>query len=153
VSTAPVPMMGDAARLQQVVGNLLTNAIKFSVQQGQIDVSLAEENGEAVIRVHDSGIGIDRALLPPAFDRFRQGESGCARRQTGLGLGLTIVRELVTLHGGVVIAESEGPGMGSTFTVRLPIAGVSTEDAPASRDTFGQPLAGARVLVVDDNDD
>jgi signal transduction histidine kinase len=153
VSTTPVAIMGDAARLQQIVGNLLTNAVKFSLQNGQIHVSLTSTGGEAVIRVQDTGIGIDRALLPHVFDQFRQGDGGFARRHAGLGLGLAIVRELVTLHGGAVIAESEGPGCGATFTVRLPLAGASPREQPAPGEPVGQPLRGVRVLVVDDDYD
>jgi len=153
VSTTPVLMLGDEARLHQIVANLLANAIKFNVQHGRIDVSLTADDREAVIRVRDTGMGIDADLLPYVFDRFRQGDGGFSRRHSGLGLGLTIVRELVALHGGSVTAESDGPGAGATFTVRLPVSGAGEPDAVPKAPAIGEPLAGVRVLVVDDDDE
>ena len=153
VSTMPVAIMGDAARLQQIVGNLLGNAVKFSLPNGNIDVSLTADSGEAVIRVKDTGMGIEPALLPHVFEQFRQGEGGFTRRHPGLGLGLAIVRQLVTLHGGTVIAESDGAGRGAAFTVRLPLAGISEGEVSPANEPVGHPLLGARLLVVDDDPD
>jgi signal transduction histidine kinase len=114
------PVRGDATRLQQVLGNLLTNAVKFTPRGGRIDVSLGKSRGWAVIAVKDTGIGIAPQFLPHVFDRFRQDPSA-ARMHGGLGLGLAIARHLVELHGGEIAAESEGEGRGATFTVRLPL--------------------------------
>lgn len=114
------PVRGDAMRLQQVLGNLLTNAVKFTPRGGRIAVSLGRSRGWAVIAVKDTGIGIAPQFLPHVFDRFRQDPSA-ARTHGGLGLGLAIARHLVELHGGEIEAESEGEGRGATFTVRLPL--------------------------------
>jgi signal transduction histidine kinase len=153
ITTVPVTVMGDSARLQQIVVNLLTNAIKFSQQNGRVGVELTSNGDQAVIRVTDTGIGIDAALLPHVFEQFRQGEGGFARRHSGLGIGLAIVRRLVTMHGGTVEAESKGPGLGATFTVRLPATQASVREShpPLPKDA-GQPLRGHRFLVVDDDD-
>jgi signal transduction histidine kinase len=118
-----VEIQGDPHRLQQIVWNLLVNAVKFTPEGGQVDVRLEGRDGEAFIQVTDTGQGIDPELLPRLFDAFWQGDP--VRRQGGLGLGLTIVRTLVEAHGGHVEAESEGPGRGATFRVRLP-AGAPT---------------------------
>ncbi|MCU0544479.1 MAG: PAS domain S-box protein [Oscillatoriaceae cyanobacterium Prado104] len=116
------PIGGDAARLQQVVWNLLTNAVKFTPSGGRVEIRLSEVAGDfALISVSDTGIGISKEFLPFAFDRFRQADSTRARYHGGLGLGLAIVRHLVELHGGTVWVESPGEGLGSTFYVRLPI--------------------------------
>src|SRR5580698_10728618 len=112
---------GDDGRLQQVVTNLLTNAIKFTPKLGRVTVSLALTDGHAVIRVKDTGMGIEAAFLPTVFDRFTQQNSSSTRAYGGLGLGLAIVRHLVELHEGSVLAESLGSGMGATFTVTLPL--------------------------------
>jgi signal transduction histidine kinase len=115
-------LRGDAGRIQQVVTNLLINAIKFTPRGGSITVSLARRDDRAEIAVRDTGQGIAPELLPHVFERFRQGDSPGARCHGGLGLGLSIVEHLVALHGGAVRAESEGPGRGATFTVTLPCA-------------------------------
>jgi signal transduction histidine kinase len=112
---------GDAARLQQVVANLLANAVKFTPEKGSIEVSLRASGGCAVIGVTDTGAGIAPELLPQVFDRFQQ-QSSASRGHGGLGLGLAIARHLVELHGGDISAQSEGEGQGATFTVRLPLA-------------------------------
>jgi signal transduction histidine kinase len=113
---------GDAARLQQVMVNLLSNAVKYTPEKGSIEVTLRQAGGHAEVSVADSGIGIAAAFLPEVFDRFRQTDLSIARRHGGLGLGLAIVRHLVELHGGQVVAESPGERRGATFTVRLPLA-------------------------------
>jgi signal transduction histidine kinase len=111
---------GDPDRLQQVMWNLISNAIKFGHRNGQIDVTVERADHHARITVHDDGPGIDPAFLPFVFDRFRQADSGAKRAHGGLGLGLAIVRHLTELHGGSVRAVSDGDGKGSTFIVELP---------------------------------
>ncbi|HEV8586769.1 MAG TPA: ATP-binding protein [Methylomirabilota bacterium] len=143
---------GDAVRLAQVVANLVSNAIKFTAAGGRVGVELARPPGEAVLRVRDTGAGIEPALLPHVFDRFRQGGRGGG----GLGLGLAIVRHIVSLHGGRVEAHSDGPGRGATFTVTLPLsveprAAIVTALPRAPRGP--RPLEGVRVLAVDDHAD
>ncbi|MDP2321251.1 MAG: HAMP domain-containing sensor histidine kinase [Acidobacteriota bacterium] len=115
---------GDPVRLQQVIWNLLANAIKFTPAGGRVDVSLERSGDFMQIKVVDTGEGIDPDFLPHIFDRFRQGAGATTGRQTGLGLGLSIVRQLVELHHGTVQAVSEGQGRGATFTIRLPISAV-----------------------------
>ena len=148
---------GDRDRLQQIVWNLLSNAIKFTPKGGRVDVGLNAAGGEVVLTVADTGQGISADFLPLVFDRFRQADGSITRNFTGLGLGLSIVRHLVELHGGTVGVESEGPDRGSVFTVRLP-AVVPESPQPEDR-TVGATeqqfpvLYGLRVLVVDDEQD
>jgi signal transduction histidine kinase len=118
----PVWVEGDRARLQQVVDNLLHNAIKYTPEGGTIAVRGRADGPEAVIEVIDTGVGIDADTLPMIFDALVQGPTGIDRSQGGLGLGLALVRELTALHGGSVTAHSEGAGKGSTFTLRFPLA-------------------------------
>jgi signal transduction histidine kinase len=119
---APAVVLGAADRLQQVVWNLLINAVKFTPRRGRIFVQLRLDGGDAEIVVSDSGEGIAPEVLPHVFDRFRQEDSSTTRAHMGLGLGLALVRHLVDLHGGSVRAESPGKGKGATLTVRLPLA-------------------------------
>jgi PAS domain S-box-containing protein len=156
---------GDPQRLQQIVWNLVANAVKFTAGGGLIDVELVDAGDNGVrIRVRDDGAGIDPGFLPHVFERFRQADSSVSRQHGGLGLGLAIVRHLVELHGGTVHAESQGLGRGSTFVVELPRVG--TDRLPAhSADPRGPsaierrqwnerpPLVGCRALVVDDEID
>lgn len=114
-------LQGDANRLRQIVVNLLSNAVKFTPDGGRVEVALARRGRHAEIRVCDNGRGIEPALLPVIFDRFRQGDAAATGQEQGLGLGLSLVRHLVEAHGGAVTAESDGPGRGATFTVRLPL--------------------------------
>ena len=151
---------GDAVRLQQVLTNLLANAVKFTPERGRVTVRLDEEGGEARITVGDTGVGIAPEFLPHVFERFRQADGSSTRAYGGLGLGLSIVRDLVALHGGHVSAESAGPGRGASFTVCLPLAAApSPEQAvarPAGQDgarSATGALAGTSVLVVDDDTD
>jgi signal transduction histidine kinase len=149
------PVHGDPDRLQQVVWNLLTNAIKFTDRGGRIDVGLTRTATHAEITVSDTGQGIAPALLPYVFDRFRQADNPGTRRQGGLGIGLALVRNLTELHGGTAVAESAGEGQGATFRVRLPLI-VREERAAPSRPAAGAPrasLTGLRVLVVEDDRD
>ena len=156
------PVNGDPDRLQQVVWNLLINAVKFTPRDGRIQLTLQRVNSHLEIVVSDTGAGIRRELLPLIFERFKQGESGTTRNQGGLGLGLALVRHLVELHGGSVTAESEGEGKGATFRVKLPLVAALVplrEDRahPTARQPVpayhGPSLRGLRVLVVDDDPD
>jgi signal transduction histidine kinase len=117
----PLWVDADPVRLTQVVVNLLNNAAKFTPEGGQVRLSAGREGNDAVIRVRDSGIGMSAALVPRVFDLFLQGNESKGRAEGGLGVGLTLVRGLVEMHGGSVEAHSEGPGSGSTFVVRLPL--------------------------------
>jgi len=151
-------VMGDPGRLQQVVWNLLSNAVKFTPRGGTVFVDVGMDGAWASICVRDSGQGISEDFLPYIFERFRQGDTGTNRSHGGLGLGLSIVRHLVEIHGGSVGAKSDGPGKGATFTVRLPLERVGKvapdarpEDTSASNAFIS--LEGIRVLVVDDDRD
>jgi signal transduction histidine kinase/CheY-like chemotaxis protein len=152
------PVSGDPARLQQVVWNLLINAVKFTPSGGRVQVGLKRVDAHAEIMVSDTGQGIAPDVLPFVFDRFRQADSSSTRRHGGLGLGLALVKHLVELHGGSVAAESGGEGQGATFVVKLPLAITETttrrEPPPAaSMDgvAHGVRLDGLKVLVVDDD--
>jgi signal transduction histidine kinase len=161
ISIGPLasPALGDTDRLQQVIWNLLSNAIKFTSKGGSVEVRLREVEGNAVIRVSDTGIGIRPDFLPYVFDRFRQAEGSITRTHGGLGLGLSIVRHLIELHGGTAEVESAGEGQGATFIVGLPLRAELAEDAldrtAVGRSVFQAPdlLAGVRVLVVEDETD
>jgi CheY-like chemotaxis protein len=132
IEAAATTLSGDPDRLQQVFWNLLSNAAKFTPQGGRIDVTLTDNGTSAVtLSVRDSGAGIDPKFLPYVFDRFRQADSSSTRSHGGLGIGLTIVRHIVELHGGTVAAHSEGEGRGSTFTVTLPLAAAVAPPASA----------------------
>ncbi len=117
----------DPERLQQVIANLLTNAVKFTPEGGWIEIRVEHRPPHAEIAVRDSGIGIDPAFLPFVFDRFRQADPSITRQHSGLGLGLSICKQLVELHGGTIRAASDGTGKGSTFTIRLPVSDVPIE--------------------------
>jgi signal transduction histidine kinase/ActR/RegA family two-component response regulator len=157
-------MRGDAERLKQIIWNLLLNAIKFTPKDGQIRVSLRRVDSELELRFTDTGVGMAADFLPYAFDRFRQFDSKITRRHGGLGIGLSIVKHLVDLHGGTAEAHSDGVGKGATFLVRLPLSPVistilgvtkvAIATAPRQQTSAPQqPLSGLRVLVVDDEDD
>ncbi|MGH2928712.1 MAG: hybrid sensor histidine kinase/response regulator [Solirubrobacteraceae bacterium] len=149
-------LCADPDRLQQVIGNLLANAVKFTGSGGRIVVGLREDGAFTELTVEDTGQGIAPELLPHIFDRFRQGDHSSTRQASGLGLGLTLVREIVALHGGSVCACSGGSGAGATFSVRLPTARVSAALAAQADGTHcepperGQTLEGLAILVVDD---
>ena len=158
-------ILGDASRLQQIVWNLLSNAIKFTPSGGHVAVRLKRVGSDAKIQVTDSGAGIDNNFLPHIFDRFRQADGTTTRRYGGLGLGLSIVRHLVELHGGTVEADSKGEHKGATFTVTLPLPPTSQNVRRRSMETGGlrskpltiktsvASLADVRVLLVDDDQD
>ena len=153
------PVAGDPARLQQVVWNLLSNAIKFTPRGGHIAVSLTQANGTAEIAVKDTGVGIRADVLAHVFDRFHQADRSITRRFGGLGLGLSIVKHLVELHGGAVHAESGGEGQGSVFVIRLPTARppqLTSGEAPpepVTKSTETVALESLRVLLVEDEPD
>ena len=165
---------GDPGRLQQVVWNLLTNAIKFSAREGRIEIDVARNGEQVAITVRDNGAGIRPEFITHVFERFRQADASMTRRHGGLGLGLSIVKHLVEQHGGTVRAESAGEGMGASFTVELPLAKIAPRsglaaaraamirsdatptpgiDAPASPEVSVRDLSGLSVLVVDDDRD
>jgi signal transduction histidine kinase/CheY-like chemotaxis protein len=146
------PIAADPDRLQQIVWNLVSNAIKFTPSEGHVDVRLGAAGQEVCLSVHDTGVGFTPEVAAHLFERFRQGDSSSTRQYGGLGLGLGIVRHLVELHGGTVTASSEGDHMGSTFEVRLPlrIADADVTDA-AQPDDSAPVLRGVSVLVVDDD--
>ena len=150
---------GDPARVQQILWNLLTNALKFTPKGGNVHVVCERVESSAAIRVSDSGVGIAADFLPHVFDRFRQADASTTRQHSGLGLGLAIVKHLVELHGGAVRADSPGAHQGSTFTITFPIAVVleSPPEPPSARPAretearkMNESLEGLRVLIVDD---
>ncbi len=163
MDTGAGPVSGDSNRLQQVVWNMLSNAVKFTPRGGLIQVRLERFDSQVEIIVSDTGSGISPEFLPYVFDRFRQADSSTSRAHGGLGLGLAIVRHIVELHGGTVYAFSEGAGKGTTLSVRLPItAGLAREHyipplRPASEPAFSThdlpSLSGLKVLIVDDEPD
>jgi PAS domain S-box-containing protein len=164
MDTGVVTVSGDPVRLQQVVWNLLSNAIKFTPKGGRVQVRLERVNSHIEIAVSDTGPGIDPNFLPYVFDRFRQADGRTTRQHGGLGLGLSIVRHLVELHGGTVRAESLVEGQGATFTVLLPVVpvyqtvGAGERVHPAARDMLPlyecpDRLDGVRILAVDDESD
>lgn len=154
---------GDPARIQQIVWNLLTNALKFTPRGGMIQVRLRGSETQYEVSVTDNGAGIDPAFLPVIFERFRQADSTITRRHGGLGIGLSVVKSLAELHGGTVRAQSPGLGQGATFTLELPISTARPQPAAAQRarhevdrareDGPLPSLAGVRVLAVDDDAD
>jgi signal transduction histidine kinase len=149
----PVRVKGDPARLIQVFANLLNNAAKYTDPGGRIVLSADARGDEAEVRVRDTGVGIARDLLPKVFELFTQASSSLDRSQGGLGVGLTLVRRLVEMHGGTVEARSEGPGRGSEFVVRLPVTGDHGAAAPTNGRSADHPAPALRIVLVDDNVD
>jgi len=151
----PAAVDGDFARLVQVMSNLVGNAVKYTPPGGRVGVSWRSDGDDLLIEVRDSGVGIRAELLPRVFDLFVQAERTLDRAQGGLGIGLTLVRSIVELHGGRVSATSAGPGQGSLFTVRLPACAVARPvvDDEAAGAPARRVAPGIRVLVVDDNED
>jgi signal transduction histidine kinase len=157
-----INVIGDRDRLQQIVWNLVSNALKFTPKGGRVEVSLIDDNGDAQVSVSDSGIGISAEFLPFVFDRFRQADSSMSRRHSGLGLGMAIVRHLVELHGGTVSVESGGEGQGTTFRIRMPrhLGEAPEQPAAALRSAPEEPafadleqLTGVHILIVEDDTD
>ncbi len=170
LSSEPLPVEGDPDRLQQVVGNLLNNAVKYTPEGGHISLSAWAVDGQVVVRVTDDGIGIPPELVPHVFDTFIQARCSPDRSQGGLGLGLTLVRHMVELHGGSVEARSAGEGKGSEFVVRLPLSAKEAEDGESAGGSRDEPKVAAtttatverpvisnagkrRILLVEDNPD
>jgi PAS domain S-box-containing protein len=156
IPTSGLEVEGDAVRLTQVVDNLLTNAARYTPPGGVVTVTGAREEDSVVLRVRDTGVGIDAALLPDLFDTFIQGARGPDRAEGGLGIGLSLVRTLTELHGGTATVHSDGPGKGSEFSIRLPPAATSsgaTRPNASHSDTRDAASPTARVLLVDDHND
>jgi PAS domain S-box-containing protein len=156
LTAAACEVLGDARRLQQVFSNLLQNAIKFTPEGGRIELRLSRHEASARVTVTDTGEGIDPAMLGRIFDLFEQADSSTTRGHGGLGLGLAIARQVVELHGGAILAESEGPGKGSRFTIDFPVLAVrGAVPSEARAETTGSPerLRGHRILLVDDQQD
>jgi CheY-like chemotaxis protein len=155
----PLIAVGDPVRLAQVVGNLLANAVKYTDDGGRIELAVdwtgdaGDEPGHAVVRVTDTGVGIDADMLPKVFDLFAQADHSPDRQEGGLGIGLALVREIVLLHAGTVEASSMGPGRGAQFVVRLPLAVRPAEAQPLRQAATSAPapVRRRRVLLADDN--
>ena len=155
IPSQPLAVEGDATRLAQVVGNLLHNASKFTPSGGHVEVSVSSdtEAARALVAVSDSGAGMSREVLDRIFEPFSQADQSLARSSGGLGLGLALTRGLVALHGGSIDARSEGPGRGSTFTVRLPLGAASADAASETPSETAHGPAKLKVLLIEDNRD
>ena len=152
----PAYVNGDPVRMEQIVSNVLSNAIKYTQTGGTIDVWMQRENGEAVFRVQDTGRGIDPKLLPRIFDIFTQGDVTIDRADGGMGIGLTLVQKLTELHGGSVQAFSRGKGLGSEFVIRIPIlpeAPASVHQRPQKITSLPEEVAARHIVIVEDNAD
>jgi CheY-like chemotaxis protein len=150
----PIPIRADVTRLAQVFANLLNNSAKYTPPGGRIEVAVRQDDGQVAVSVRDNGVGISPGMLPHIFEMFTQSDRSLERAQGGLGIGLTLVRQLVEMHGGQVEAQSAGEGQGSEFRVQLPIesaAGVRSEPPEAA--PLAAALVSRRILVVDDNRD
>ncbi len=139
------------ARMQQVIGNLLQNASKFTPSRGRIELSVRRQGSDVAIRVRDTGIGIAPEMLSRVFELFAQGDVAMDRSQGGLGIGLTLVKQLVEMHGGKVVARSEGLGKGSEFEISLPI--LNDQVAGTAAESTATTKGSSRVLIVEDNAD
>lgn len=150
-----IPLFGDSSRLQQVFGNLISNAIKFTPEGGRVEVMMRTTNEIVEVQVSDTGQGIEPAALPHIFKQFSQGDIDQAKTNVGLGLGLSIVKILITKHGGAVHAESEGMGKGSRFTVTLPLTdkAIVVKPDPPAMPLKGRPLEGSSIFIVEDDPD
>jgi PAS domain S-box-containing protein len=156
IPTEPIQLMADLTRLSQVILNLLNNAAKYMGRAGRIWLTAERQDDHALIRVKDTGIGIPAEMLPRIFDMFTQVDGSLERSEGGLGIGLTLAKRLVQMHGGTIEAHSEGPGTGSEFVVRLPVAVAAEGEEPRGEEGGGEmdvPPAMRRILVVDDNQD
>jgi CheY-like chemotaxis protein len=154
IQREPIVLQADPTRIAQVMSNLMSNAAKYTRPGGRIWVTAREDNGEAVIAVRDTGIGIPEGMLARIFDMFTQVEHSMEGARSGLGIGLTLVQRLVEMHGGTIRVTSPGRDQGSLFVVRLPLAGQVVRPARSSgSEEAAKPTTGHRVLVVDDNRD
>lgn len=149
----PVQIQADAVRVEQIFWNILRNALKFTPAGGRVDVTLFPEDGFVCVQVADTGRGIAPDFLPRIFDMFSQGQTGAAREHGGLGIGLSLVKQLVKMHGGTIEAKSDGVGRGATFDVRLPEIAPSLAAGQPRLEVDGSVLKGLRVLLVDDSGD
>ena len=147
----PLPIDADPTRLEQVLANLLSNASKYTEHGGHVELTAHRDGGFATVTVSDDGVGMPPELLTRVFELFMQSERALDRSEGGLGIGLTLVRQLVEMHGGTVTAHSDGPGRGSRFVVRLPLAILAQDEPPAEPSADSAPQEGRDVLVVDDN--
>ncbi len=147
----PLWVEADALRLTQVFANLINNAAKYTPPGGALEIGLRSENGEAVAWVADNGVGLDRSMIERVFDAFVQVSSARHLAQGGLGIGLSLAKGFVELHGGSIHADSEGPGQGATFIVRLPLCEAAAPEAQAEGQAAGGAVVGKRILVADDN--
>jgi len=154
-NTAPLFINGDSTRLQQVITNLIDNAVKFSPENGKVLISISRDGDSASFIVEDSGIGIDAEFLPYIFDRFSQADASTRRNYTGLGLGLAIVKKIIDLHDGAITVKSDGPGLGAVFSFSIPLAKefYAEPGSPVIISATGPTLRGARILLVDDDAD
>ena len=153
VPPQPIPVEGDRTRLTQVIGNLLNNAAKYTEPGGHISLTLERDGPAAVLRVRDDGIGLEPESLSSIFDMFVQVDHSLERAQAGLGVGLTLAKRLVYLHGGTLNANSEGRGKGSEFVVRLPVAGAVLAEGKLDQRAVARETPGRRILLADDNVD
>jgi CheY-like chemotaxis protein len=153
VHAAPLEVLGDPVRLEQVIVNLLDNALKYTPAGGRIEMRIGREAGKGVIRVRDTGIGVAPDVLPHVFDLFGEADASLTRPREGLGLGLTLVRKLVEMHGGEVAAHSAGVGRGSEFVVTLPLLADAGASGVPLEDAVSDPTPRRRVLVIEDNAD
>jgi CheY-like chemotaxis protein len=149
----PVYLDADPTRLAQIVGNLLNNACKFTDEGGRISLTVAQDRDQAVIRVSDNGIGIAAEHLPHLFEMFAQVDTSLERSRGGLGIGLTLVKSLVEMHGGTVEVHSGGPGRGSEFVIRLPVLSGAPVLSSQPAIVEAMPAVGRRILIVDDSED
>jgi two-component system CheB/CheR fusion protein len=156
---SPISIMGDPLRLEQIFVNLLSNCIKYTERDGEITINVFQENDDVVITIKDNGMGITPEVLPYIFELFAQANQELAGRKGGLGVGLMLARALAELHGGTLIAASEGKNKGSLFTVKLPIIGShlheeikNTDDQKVVTVKEANPLPRKRVLIIDDNE-
>jgi PAS domain S-box-containing protein len=153
VHAEKIRVEADPARLRQVVGNLIHNATKFTPQGGMIDVVMYRKDGQAILRVRDTGIGISEAMMPRIFDLFTQGETSPDRKEGGLGIGLTLAKQLVEMHGGRIEARSRGIGTGCEFEISMPLIAERTEKSATTNDEPRERARARRVLIVEDNVD
>ena len=153
VPPKPLYLNADPTRLTQVIGNLLSNAAKFTDKGGHIVMTVEEQDGHAILKVRDDGIGIAREYMPSIFDMFAQLDTSLERSRDGLGIGLTLVKTLVEMHGGTVDVHSDGPGRGSEFAIRLPVLEKAADAVSPPVPAALQPTIPRRILIVDDNED
>ncbi len=149
----PIYVDVDDTRLAQVFANLLNNAAKYTDRGGRIRLAVERQGSDAVVTVEDNGVGIPAHMLPKVFEMFTQVDRSLEKAQGGLGIGLSLAKRLVDMHGGRIDAASGGHGMGSTFTVRLPVALSLACDQDGEEADAAKPIAGRRILIVDDNRD